>query len=73
MGTTHPLMRLLAEADLTAVQVEERSGVSRRTIYSIATGRTLRPHPRTIARLARALGQTFDEMEAIVSPREEAA
>lgn len=65
-------MRILAEADISTVELAERSGLSRKTIYAIASGRTVRPHPRTIARLASALGRTFDEMEGIVN-REVAA
>jgi transcriptional regulator with XRE-family HTH domain len=54
------LLRLMADAGLTAREVSEKTGLDARTIRGILGGKS-RPHTRSLHRLARGLGVSVDE------------
>lgn len=65
------LRRLRAEKGLTMDALEERTGVSKRTISEIERGMRV-PHTLTLAKLAEALGVDLDDLvEEPEAPKEE--
>jgi DNA-binding XRE family transcriptional regulator len=57
-------------AGLTQQQLAERSGMSLRTLRDLEHGRVQRPQPRSVQRLAAALGLSSEERAALVTPGE---
>jgi transcriptional regulator with XRE-family HTH domain len=58
------LSRAIAKKDLTVGELAMKADVSTPTVYNILSGRAQNPHPRTIASLEKALGDTFESKEA---------
>jgi transcriptional regulator with XRE-family HTH domain len=56
------LRRLMARLGLTVGQVVERSGLDERTIKSILSGASAKPHARTLHQLAAGLNVDVDEL-----------
>ncbi len=54
------LRRLLARHNLTIAELASRAEIDRRTVQAVLS-ESGKPHPRTIHRLAEALGVTVDE------------
>jgi transcriptional regulator with XRE-family HTH domain len=57
------LSRALAKKDLTVGELAAKADVSGPTVYNILAGRAQNPHPKTIAALERALGDTFESKQ----------
>jgi transcriptional regulator with XRE-family HTH domain len=55
------LRRLLARQGLTLAELAESAEVDERTIRALLQGRNVRPHSRTLQRLAAGLGVDTDE------------
>lgn len=64
------LRRLRAEKGLTMDALEERTGVSKRTISEIERGMRV-PQALTLAKIARALGVDIDELTEEEAPKVE--
>ena len=62
------LARLRYERGYALRELAERAGVSYYTIWMIEQGKRDRPHPSTLAKLARALGV---EPTVLMAPEEE--
>jgi transcriptional regulator with XRE-family HTH domain len=60
--TAEKLYRLRREAGLSQVELSEASGVAQSTIAGIEGGNHARPHPRTLRKLAAALGIKIREL-----------
>jgi transcriptional regulator with XRE-family HTH domain len=56
------LKELRQRRALSLRELEDESGVSYATVWRLESGRAKRAHPRTIRRLARALGVDTDEL-----------
>ncbi len=59
------LSRALAKKDLTAPELAAKADVSVPTVYNILSGRAQNPHPRTIAALEKALGDSFESKDEV--------
>ena len=59
---TDKLKALRDERVLSLRDLEELSGVSANTIYRLESGRHKQAHPRTIRKLAKALGVEPNEL-----------
>jgi transcriptional regulator with XRE-family HTH domain len=57
----HNLRRLMAQFNLTVVDVAQRTGLDERTIKSILNGASAKPHARTLHQMARGLGVETNE------------
>jgi transcriptional regulator with XRE-family HTH domain len=57
----HNLKRLMAQLDLTVVEVARQTGLDERTVKSILAGASSKPHARTLHQLARGLGVETNE------------
>jgi transcriptional regulator with XRE-family HTH domain len=57
----HNLRRLMAQLDLTAQGVAIRTGLDERTVKTILSGASLKPHARTLHQLAQGLGVEANE------------
>lgn len=53
---------LRAERDLTQAQLAALAGLDTTTVASLENGQTRRPHARTLARIAKALGLELREL-----------
>lgn len=49
------IIRLMAERDINATVLAERSGLGRTAIYDISAGRSLSPRVKTVSQIAQAL------------------
>ncbi len=61
-GTAEKLHRRRREAGLSQVELAEASGVAQSTIAGIEGGNHAKPHPRTLRKLAAALGVEIREL-----------
>ncbi len=57
----HNLRRVMARLDLTVQEVAVRSGLDERTVKTILSGVSIKPHARTLHQLARGLGVDTNE------------
>ncbi|HVU85943.1 MAG TPA: helix-turn-helix transcriptional regulator [Pirellulales bacterium] len=57
----HNLRRLMAQLDLTVLDVARRTGLDERTVKSILAGASSKPHARTLHQLAQGLGVETNE------------
>ena len=55
------LRRLMAQRDLTVLDVATHTGLDERTIKTILSGSSIKPHARTLYQLARGLGVDANE------------
>src|SRR5262245_24651559 len=65
--TDSSLRRFRVRAGLTQVRLATLAGLSVRTLRDMENGRVARPHPRSIDRLADALGLSGAERAELVS------
>lgn len=56
------LVRLMAERDINATVLAERSGLNRTAIYDILTERSQSPRIKTVAQIAEALNVPISDM-----------
>lgn len=62
MDVVENLRRLLVGQGMTLAELARESGVDLRTIRSLLAGHNVRPHSRTLSRLAAGLGVATDEL-----------
>jgi transcriptional regulator with XRE-family HTH domain len=55
------LRRLMAQFDLTVIEVAQRTGLDERTVKGILSGASAKPHARTLHQLASGLGVDANE------------
>ncbi len=67
------LARLRAERNLSQAELAELCGLDISTIGDLETGRTTRPSAKTIGALARGLGMSVLELDALLAGEPEEA
>jgi transcriptional regulator with XRE-family HTH domain len=62
------LRRLMAREGVTQAELGQRAGLNHQTVKQILAGRNIKPHARTLHKLARGLSVSSDELFRGVEP-----